>query len=380
MSSFVRVWHGSTHRRRFSWRGVLWTLIYPQRSQRTGLTVSGLLVISLAMAIGVAAYNAASNILFLTLSLILGCIILSGVLSWLNFRGLTWRVEATPPWRAGQDHVIALVVKNEKRLLPSYAFWFEVRLANGGETRELTLKQRLDPGAEARLETTVRPASRGEDQIELVSIGSLFPFGFLRKAMMLDVSEAVTIWPAPIEYRRHAVAAWQRTPSAEAMKRVGQGGDLLSLRRYQMDDSHRQIHWKASARLRQLMVRQMAAETGQGFSIWVDTSADQWPRAEQFELLCSLAATLAEDLFTAGRLRAAGVGQGALLPVRRLRELEVFLDQVSLAKPVKAEGSQLRQAAAVKTQRSAGRNLLVFEPDGARGVIARVNGETAATA
>lgn len=378
----MRAGHSAVHRRRFSWRGVVWMFIYPQRNARTGLTLSGLLVISLAIAIGVAAYNASSNILFLTLSLILGCIILSGILSWLNFRGLTWRIEATPPWRVGTDHPVTLVIRNEKRFLPSYAFWFEIRLARGGEVRELALKQRLDPETEIRLETTLRPSHRGAEQIELISIHSLFPFGFLRKGMALDSTESVTVWPAPVEYRRLGVHAWQRTPAAELTKRVGQGGDLLALRRYQLDDSHRQIHWKASARLRQLMVRQTAAETGQGFSLWVDTSGNRWPRPEQFELLCSLAATIAEDLFTAGRLRSAGVGLQPPHPVRRVRELELFLDQLSLAGPTPvAEGIEYDE-----TRRwepfppGARRNLLVFEPDGTRGVLAKVNGETAATA
>ena len=247
------------------------------------------------------------------------------------------------------------------------------------EVRELALKQRLDPGADARLETTLKPTHRGAEQIELLSIHSLFPFGFLRKGMALDIMEPVTVWPAPAEYRRHGVHAWQRTPVAELTKRIGQGGDLLALRRYQLDDSHRQIHWKASARLRKLMVRQTAAETGQGFSLWVDTSAGRWTRAEQFELLCSLAATLAEDLFTAGRLRSASVGNEPMRPIRRVRELELFLDRLSLA-TFGSPDDEARQGAGGVRVTAGHRNVLVFEPDGARGVLAKVNGEIAATA
>jgi len=53
-------------------------------------TVSGLALIGLALGIGSAAYNAANNILFITLSLILSCLILSGVMSWVNLRGVSW--------------------------------------------------------------------------------------------------------------------------------------------------------------------------------------------------------------------------------------------------------------------------------------------------
>ena len=152
--------------------------------------------------------------------------------------------------------------------------------------------------------------------------------------------------------------------------------------------AHRQIHWKASARLRQLMVRQMAAETGEGFSLWVETTADRWSRPEQFELLCCLAATLAEDLFTAGKLRAAGVGRDALTPIRRLRDLETFLDRLAVATIVEPLSASVSRSSLQTDRLSTGgesgvlsrRNLLTFAPEGARGVAAYVNGEKTAAA
>lgn len=380
-------WHGPGRRRwRFSWRAVLWFFVFPQSGHRTGLTLSGLLLIVLSIAIGSAAYNSANNILFLTLSLLLGCLILSGILSWLNFHGLSWRLETEPPLRVGQEHGIALLLRNQKRFLPTYGVWFELEMAGTSQTFELSLRGRLDPGEEIRLECSLRPTRRGIETLKLTHVGSLFPFGFLRKSFSVDLEETVIVWPAPVEYRRFSSSAWQRTPAGQVVRRAGHSGDLLSLRRYQLDDSHRQIHWKASARLRQLMVRQMAAENGEGFSLWIDSSADRWPRAEQFELLCSFAATLAEDLFKADKLRAAGVGPDPLLPIRRLRDLEFFLDRVAITVPeIKIEsrvarpGLQEEGTAKVKVSAPARRNLLTFQPDGARGVAAYVNGEKTAS-
>lgn len=381
-------WHGPRRRTGFTWRALLWLLVFPQRSHRTGLTLSGLLLIVISMAIGIAAYNSANNILFLTLSLLLGCLILSGVLSWLNFRGLYWRLETAPPLRVAQDHPVALVLKNQKTFLPSYGVWFELEVVGAKQTFELPLRGRLDAQNEARLECMVRPVRRGVETLRLTYVGSLFPFGFLRKSFAVDLDESVIVWPAPIEYRRFPATAWQRTPVGQAVRRAGQTGDLLSLRRYQTGDSHRQIHWKASARLRQLMVRQMAAETGEGFSLWVETLADRWPREEQFELLCSFAATLAEDLFTAGKLRAAGVGREALMPIRRLRDLEGFLDRLAVAQIEPSTPSSVSTSPLQPNRRSlvgesgvlSRRNLLTFAPEGARGVAAYVNGEKTAAA
>jgi uncharacterized protein (DUF58 family) len=213
--------------------------------------------------------------------------------------------------------------------------------------------------------------------VKLNAVGSHFPLGFLRKAFSVDLEQTFVVWPAAISYRVQKASALQRLASGDTLRRSGQSGDLLSLRRYQLDDSHRQIHWKASARLRQLMVRQTAAEAGDSLSLWVDLSAELWPRPEQFELLCSLAASLAADLFAQGKLRAASVGEQPLMPVRRLVELERFFDGLALAAPARARSPAFSRTSGPPLHR---KNLVTFAPDGPRGVCAFLDGERAATA
>ena len=366
--------------RRWLWRRVLWGLIYPRRGERIRPTVSGLALIGLSFGIGLAAYNTSNNILFITLSLLLACLILSGVLSWLNFRGVAWSIEATPPFRAGQSAAVGLEVRNTKRLLPSYGLSFELRAAS--EPAGITLPQRgrLDPaGGTLRLDWVFRPARRGLERVELVSVGSLFPFGFLKKHLPGNLTREVVVWPAPVEYLRFAVPSEQRPQVGERLARVGHGGDLLALRTYAPGDSHRLIHWKASARLRQLMIRQFAAESRSSYTLWLATPAEIWSRPDQFELLCSFAVTLAEDLFKAGRLAAVAINDEPAQAVRRIGDLEAFFDRVALLTPVEAarSGSAAPFAAAPGRPR---RNLLAFAPDGARGVFAHVNGHKAAAA
>ncbi|HTX65483.1 MAG TPA: DUF58 domain-containing protein, partial [Opitutaceae bacterium] len=157
------------------------------------------------------------------------------------------------------------------------------------------------------------------------------------------------------------------------------GNDLLALRRYQPGDSHRLIHWKASARLRQLLVRQFAAESAAGFFLWVETGGGRWTREEQFELLCRLVATLAEDLFTEGRLRGAAIDAGEALDIRRVRDLESLLDRIAVLEWKPAEAANGAPAAAAAPARPR-RNLVTFAAEGARGVAAYVDGKRTATA
>jgi hypothetical protein len=62
--------------------------VLPKQHQRTKLTLTGWMLIIVSMGIGSAAYNTASNILFMTLSLLLSSLILSGILSLINFKKL----------------------------------------------------------------------------------------------------------------------------------------------------------------------------------------------------------------------------------------------------------------------------------------------------
>jgi uncharacterized protein (DUF58 family) len=402
----AQTWHGPTlrDRSRFCWSEFLWSLIYPVRNHRIMPTVPGLVLIGLALGIGSAAYNTASNILFVTLSLLLACLILSGVMSWLNLRGVCWRLLLQPPARAGQKTPVTLELWNRKTLLPTYGLWFELTarpVAAGPQRAEATirassaeiraafarieqatarailpLRERLDPGGQARLDWLFTPQRRGVVRVELASVGSLFPFGFLRKNHGTRLRREIIIWPAPVEYRFTRTAAAARQAEGERVARPGASNDLLALRRYQTGDSHRLIHWKASARLRQLMVRQFAAESAEGFFLWIETSPGGWTRAEQFELLCRFAATLAEDLFTAGRLTGAAVNAEEPLVIRRVRDLESFLDRLAVLElPRETFNAPPKTDVVARTRR----NVITFAPEGVRGVAAYTDGEKTAT-
>jgi uncharacterized protein (DUF58 family) len=373
-------WQGSLRRprgrRTKRWRTLLWAMLYPTRSHRIAPTLTGVLLIVVSLGIGMAAYNTANNILFITLSLLLSCLVLSGVLSWLNLRAVAWRLQIAGSWRAGQAQTVMLELRNAKTLLPTYGLWFDLA-AGGAKPVRRHLSIRLDPRTDTRLDWPVVAERRGRLAVRLEGVGSLFPFGFLRKTFTSELGREVLVWPAAVEYRRHAEgAAWREQHSEGRAARGGSGDDLLALRRYAPGDSPRLVNWKASARLQHLMVRQFAAEGLEGFILWVRTDAERWPRAEQFELALSLAATLAEDLFHAERLHALAIDGEMPQPVRRLRDVEAFLDRLALLERGEATGAEMPAGARGDTRR----RILILEPQGPRGVAAMIDGKLAATA
>jgi uncharacterized protein (DUF58 family) len=226
----------------------------------------------------------------------------------------------------------------------------------------------------------VHPQRRGEAVVELGAVGSLFPFGFLKKSIGMALRYPVLVWPAQVEYQ------WQGATSAPAgsqgrrTARTGTGEDLLALRKYERGDSHRLIHWKASARLGQLMIRQFAAESHDGYVLRLDTPASVWSRPEQFELLCSFAATLAEDLFAGDRLRGVILNGALLQETRRVRDIEFFLDQLARLEPGDEQGAGSREPGTGSKEQGSQKNQITFAPSGARGVIAYVDGQPVASA
>jgi hypothetical protein len=109
--------------------------------------------------------------------------------------------------------------------------------------------------------------------------------------------------------------------------------------------------------------------------MWLRTDASVWTRADQFELLMSFAATLAQDLFRAGRLRSTAIDANRPVAARRVADLESFLDRLAEALPLPAPPGG---AAPEAGQGRIRMNLLTFEPDGARGVAAFINGSKVA--
>jgi uncharacterized protein (DUF58 family) len=235
----------------------------------------------------------------------------------------------------------------------------------------LPMPGRLDPGGEARAEWPFKPARRGIERVELTGAVSRFPFGFARKTVVTGLRREVRVWPARVAYELAGAAAASQRPASIEIPRAGDGAELHNLRRYRAGDSHRHIHWKASARLGHLLVRQNAAESTATFYLRFDANTGAWTRPGQFERACSLAATLAEDLFRDQQLAGVALNDEEESPVRGLADLESFLDRLATIEP----GEPVR-----RRQEPRPVATITIEPDGEGGALARLDGEVAARA
>jgi uncharacterized protein (DUF58 family) len=212
---------------------------------------------------------------------------------------------------------------------------------------------------------------RGRELVEMSGVGSQYPFGFLHKYFGGRIAQEVHVWPARVPYEADLAALAAPDSVGEVLNRVGAGNDFVNLRHYRLGDPMRQVHWKATARLRRLVVREVLAENHSGFFLHIETPAVLWRRPEQFEKLCGFAATLAEDLFRQQQLIGVVINDRAPIRIRRMADLVLFLDQLAILQPVE----HYRASGSIPS-----RNVIRFEPAAPDGVHALVRGQKAAAA
>lgn len=303
--------------------------ILPARLLRTKMTLTGWCLVLVSFGLGVAAYNTSSNILFLALSLLLSSLILSGILSLINFKKLDWNLKVPASLRAGEIGVAEIDLVNKKAVFPSANLCFQLQSEMVAQEETVYLKNALNPGESCKLKWSITPQRRGQLELRLSGIQSQFPFGFLQKTIGSNLHTSVIVWPARLEYTLARSSSGRRMSNGIVKNQLGQGSDLLNIRSYVHGDAPRLIHWKATARTGSLMVRQLVQEGESGYHLYVDSDAAKWNET-QFERLCSLVCSLAEDLFHCERLETVRLNDSALLPIRTSRDLYTLFDQLSL--------------------------------------------------
>ena len=306
----------------------------PLRGDKTVPTTVGVVLIALSLGVGVAAYNTASNILFMTLSLLLSCLILSGILAWMNLHGVTWRLVAPARLRVGETASVSIDLLNTKKALPTYSLCFGLEARPDGASCLLTQKEGLEPGHKTRLHWRYTPVQRGTTTLAISKLESLFPFGFLKKSISGVLERTVITWPRRSSYSFHPTFGSERQRQGQRVLARGDGSELVNLRGYRPGDPVRMVHWKASARLRRLMTRETSEDRQNVYLIYLSSLRSIWPNAASFEGMLSLAGTLAEDLFSRGQLWGTAINDQPVQTIRTSADLHSFLDYLSCLHPV----------------------------------------------
>lgn len=289
------------------------------------ITTVGLWYVLLSVLVAIAATNTGNNALYMVLALMFSVLILSGLASRENVRGLS--VEVDPPGEvfANRPFSLGFTVRSRALVFPRWFLLFN--LSRQGQPLLIPYLPRRGKSV-GQLDMMV--GSRGQHRFPWGHVSSLFPFGFFRKGVRYRVDIEVLVFPELFP------AAGARPRESDqfgetASRRPGGGHDLHALRLFRRGDDPRGIHWKQSARTGEMIYTERASERNRRLSIVFDNGVGELKddlAKNRFERLVSEAATAAVDHLSRGyevelvtRDRSLPFGSG---PRQRLAILEAL--------------------------------------------------------
>jgi uncharacterized protein (DUF58 family) len=282
-------------------------------------TREGWWVLGASVGLGFAAMNTGNNLLYLLVSMLLGLIVVSGLLSERSIRGV--RVALDPPEEvfAGHPAFFAGTVANGKRWAASYSIVLEIP-ASDGSVRSVFVP-RLAAGEEQVFTWEATYPRRGREALPPVRITTRFPFGLFAKAARAESAGDLIVCPAVRTLSAHLLT--DHAPGEEVAPRRGRGADLYNLREYHEGDDPRLIHWRSSAKTGALVVRELEAENTADIRLVLCRTGAGEP--QRLEAGLSEAASLAVSLLRAGaKVELAGPGVHVALGGGRRHEREVL--------------------------------------------------------
>lgn len=200
----------------------------------------------------------------------------SGVLSDTNL----WRLDIN--WNfpsaaeSGSVCSIPLSAINLKRWLPSLSVTVQLEgtLSLNPCAASVFLPSVL-PREKVLRDASFVPERRGYFSFERIRLTTKFPFGLLKKQWTVAVGEpgeGFYVYPALLDLTEADYLGFLAGQEEMAVsERRGEGSTISGLRAFTPDDSARRIHWKATARHGELLVRETDMDRKRDVEIY-------WPR------------------------------------------------------------------------------------------------------
>jgi uncharacterized protein (DUF58 family) len=305
------------------------------------ITKVGLWYVLFTVVVGIAATNTGNNALYMVLAAMLAALVVSGVVSRHNVRGLGVEIEPPTELYANRPTRARFSLRNRGRLMPRWCLLFSV-----GRTGGPRLVPYLERGGVAGGEIELLLPRRGRQRVGDAHVASLFPFGFFRKGLRYRTGLEVLVFPELFS------AAAERDDGTsdfgeQAVRRPGWGHELHALRGFRQGDDPRRIHWKQTARTGRMIFMERETEQSRRLAILFDNGVGALEGDEavmRFERLVSEAATTAVDHLARGT-EVELVTRDLRVPFGGgRRQRYAVLEALALVAPVARGGSALRQS------------------------------------
>jgi uncharacterized protein (DUF58 family) len=246
---------------------------------------------------GFAAFNTRNNLLYLMFSVGLAATAISAVAGWLSLRRLELTTEGPDDLYAGTKSTERFLIRNCSRLFDNYGTELEEIDFPGTSPRASITHLGRWETTRVALEKVY--SHRGVFESQRMRFNTGFPFGLFRVSREVRLARKLTVFPrvSPVDI---SFAFHGRSGSVPQRQRRGESEELLRLRDYISGDNLHHIHWKSTAKLGRLIVREFSAQQRKRFNIVFDNTDGGVAVASggSFETMVSAAASLAAHLAT----------------------------------------------------------------------------------
>jgi len=192
----------------------------------------------------------------------------------------------------------------------------------------------LPPRSRSEIEVNLACRARGVHRVEDITIAANDPIGVFHRKRRFD--EYHNFLGLPRSFADAGVSPWEvLSPegrrAAQALQRSA--GDIRGVRRFDLGDDLRHVHWKVSAHTGELVVKQYRRRRGAEVTIWLDLWESNHPLQGAdgpTETAISMAATLVA-LFVRGEYMVSLAGHGLPADLELPSRGEAYLDRVLVA-------------------------------------------------
>ena len=236
------------------------------RSRRIFLGLATVMALFLTLASG-----------FYVMSNLLTVLVAAFVLSWfwtkLSMRGVSAGAEDQPALAQVGEQVEQKVWLQNTSLLPRP--WMHIE--DMGNVPGLPSEVMGVPTRGSRNWTTLgtRAQARGRFQWGPLRLTASDPFGLFMMQRTVGEEREMVVYPAPFPLTDFVISSSEESGDAPDYRATSQfTPNVVSVRRYTIGDSLNRIHWKSSAKLNRLMVKEFETEVQSDLSLLLDLNQD----------------------------------------------------------------------------------------------------------
>lgn len=259
------------------------------------LTKVGTTYLLLTLVIGFAALNTGNNALYIGLTFLLGCLLLSGIASKGGLKHLRIEIVAPTELWAMKPVEARLVVKNDSRI-------WNVRdvVIVAPELEEPGFIPVIARRTSVELPVSLLFRRRGRVEVRTFDLYTRYPFGLFLKKRRVTVGGEAIVYPRLLDGTAERERLKPVTGDSSSANRPGAGADLHSFRDFNRGDSIRQVHWKKSASVGRWIIKQTELESARVVHVVVDPYKPRRASDEAFEEMISDATTFIHDVLMRG--------------------------------------------------------------------------------